>query len=121
MAAFVEAPPLCAQGRSSKVPIVGKLKAGNKRQAYSGRVQSLNLKQSVLNVDSLHGQDSEIFPIKKNVRVENLGGERLKLSALKPGTPILIYYEQKSGERTVKNIIVLGSARSKGKGAAPSS
>lgn len=121
LGAFIQAPPLCAQGRASKVPIVGKLKSGNRQHAYSGRVQSLNLKQNVLNVDSLHGQDSEIFPIKKNVRVETLGGERLKLGALKPGTPILIYYDQKSGERTVKNIIILGSAKSGRKGAAPSS
>jgi hypothetical protein len=96
-----QAAPLYAQQGRSKVPIVGKLSSGNRQQAYSGKVRSLDLKRKILNVNSLHGQDSEIFPIKKNVRVENLGGGKMKLDALTPGTTVLIYYNQKSGERTL--------------------
>lgn len=116
------AAPLYGQQGRSKVPIVGKLSSGNRQHAYSGKVQSLDLKRKILNVNSLHGQDSEIFPIKKNVHVENLGGGKMKLDALKPGTTVLIYYNQKSGERTVKNIVVLSSGKSQEKGeTAPSS
>lgn len=108
--------PLRAQQHRSKVPIVGKLRSGNGQQAYSGKVQSLDLKQKVLNVNSLHGQQSEIFPVKKNVRVEGLNGEKMKLTELAPGMTVLIYFDQKSGERRVKNIIVLSSGESQGKG-----
>jgi hypothetical protein len=122
MFVFSQALPLRAQQHKSKVPIVGKLSSGNLQQAYSGKIQSLDLKQKVLNVNSLHGQDSEIFPIKKNVRVESLDGGRMKLDALTPGMTVLIYYDQKSGARTVKNIIVLSSGKSQEKGKlAPSS
>ena len=120
--AFSQALPLRAQEHRSKVPVVGKLGSRNSQQAYSGKVQSLDLKQKVLNVNSLHGQQSEIFPIKKNVRVEGVNGEKMKLTELVPGMAVLIYFDQKSGERTVKNIIVLNSGKSQGKGKpAPSS
>lgn len=119
---FSQAALLHAQQHRNKVPIVSKLSSGNRQQAYSGKVQSLDLKQKILNVSSLHGQESEIFPIKKNVRVENLVGGRMKLSALTPGMTVLIYYDQKSGERNVKNIIILSSGKRQGKGKpAPSS
>lgn len=120
--AFWQAPPLHAQEHKSKVPIVGKLTSPNDRQAYSGKVQSLDLKQKILNVDSLHGEDSEIFPFKKNVRIESLNGGRMDLRALKPGTTVLIYFNQKSGERTIRNIVVLGSGKDQtGDKRAPSS
>jgi len=120
--AFSQAVPLCAQEHKSKVPIVGKLTSGSQQHAYSGKVQSLDLKQKILNVNALHGQDSEIFPIKKNVRVEGLDGRKMKLTALIPGMTVLIYYDQKSGERTVKNIVILSSEKGQEKGKqAPSS
>jgi len=120
--AFSQAVPLRAQAHKSKVPIVGKLTSGPQQQAYSGKVQSVDLKQEILNVNSLHGRDSEIFPVKKNVRVEDLNGRKMKLTALTPGMTVLIYYSQKSGERTVRNIIVLSSGKSQEKaGQAPSS
>lgn len=120
--ALLQAAPLQAQSHKSKVPIVGNLTSTNSRQAYSGKVQSLDLKQKVLNVDSLHGRESEIFPFKKNVRVESLNGERMNLKALKPGTTVLIYFNQKSGERTIRNIVVLSSGGGQAKGKpAPSS
>jgi hypothetical protein len=119
---FCQAAALHAQGQKSKLPIVGKLATGNQQQAYSGKVQSLDMKQKILNVDSLRGQDSEIFPVKKNLRVEGINGNRLDLKALTPGATVLIYFDQKSGERTVKNIVVLSSGKGQAKGKpAPSS
>jgi hypothetical protein len=106
---------LHAQQHKSKVPIVGKLGAGNHQQAYSGKVQSLDMKQKILNVNSLQGQDTEIFPFKKNVRIEGLNGKRLDLRALKPGATVLIYFDQKSGERTIKNIVILSSGKEQAK------
>jgi hypothetical protein len=116
------AAPIFAQEHKSKVPIVGKLTSGNQEEAYSGKVQSLDLKQQILSVNSLRGRDSEIFPVKKNVRVEGINGNKMKLSALTPGTTVLIYYDQKAGERTVKDIVVLspGETQEKTK-SAPSS
>jgi len=120
--ALCQAPLLHAQSHKSKVPIVGKLTSTNSRQAYSGKVQSVDLKQKILNVNSLHGRQSEIFPIKKNVRVESLNGDRMNLKALKPGTTVLIYFNQKSGERTIRNIVILSSSKEQSKGKpAPSS
>jgi hypothetical protein len=106
---FCLAAPLHAQTHKSKVPIVGKLTGGNNKQAYSGKIRSLDLKQKILNVNALHGRENEIFPFKKNVRVEGLNGKRMGLKALKPGTTVLIYFDQKSGGRTIKNIVVLSS------------
>jgi len=120
--ALCQAPLLRAQGHKSKVPIVGKLGSSSKRQAYSGKIQSIDLKQRILNVNSIHGRQSEIFPFKKNVRIENLNGNRMDLKALKPGTTVLIYFNQKSGERTIRNIVVLSSAKEQARGKrAPSS
>ncbi len=119
---FCQAAPLRAQRQKSKVPLVSKLTTSNHQQAYSGKVQSLDMKQKILNVISLHGQDTDIFPVKKNMRVEGITGNRLTLSALAPGTTVLIYFDQKSGERTVKNIVVLSSGKEQEKGKpAPSS
>ncbi len=120
--ALCQAPPLHAQSPKSKVPLVGKLTSTNTRQAYSGKIESLDLKQQILNVNSLHGRESEIFPFKKNVRVESLNGDRMNLKALKPGTTVLIYFNQKSGERTIRNIVVLSSGKEQAAGKrAPSS
>ena len=122
LAAFIKPPLLHAQEHKSKVPIVGKLSPGRLQQAYSGKIQSVDLKQKILSVNSLNGEDSEIFPIKKNVRVENLGGTRMKVSALTPGSTVLIYYDQKSRARSIKNIIILSSGKKQKKGkSAPSS
>lgn len=119
--AFCFLPPLQAQQQKTKLPIVGKLAPGNHQQAYSGKIQSLNMKEKILNVNSLHGQDTEIFPVKKNMRVEGINGNKLDISALAPGATVLIYFDQKSGERTVKNIVVLSSGKKQAKGGAPPS
>jgi hypothetical protein len=120
--ALFPAAPLQAQKHKSKVPIVGKLGSSSLQQAYSGKVQSVDKKQKILNVNSLHGRDSEIFPFKKNVRIESLNGKKMDLTALTPGSTVLIYFDQKSGERTIKNIVVLSSGKEQAKGKpAPSS
>jgi hypothetical protein len=119
---LIQAAPIHAQDHKSKLPIVGKLSSGNRQAAYSGKVQSLDMKQKVLNVNPLQGRNTEIFPFKKNVRIENLNGGRMDLSSLTPGTAVLIYFDQKSGERTIKNIVVLSSGKEQAKGKpAPSS
>lgn len=118
--AFCQVAPLVAQ--KSKVPIVGKLTSSNHRQAYSGKIQSLDLKQKILNVSSLRNRTTEIFPVKKNMRIESINGKRLDLNALTPGATVLIYFNQKSGERTVRNIVVLSSGKEPAKSKrAPSS
>ncbi len=119
---FCQAAPLHAQQHKSKVPLVGKLSSGFQQQAFSGKVQSVNVKDRVLNVNSLRGREREIFPFKKNVRVEGINGDKLSLAEVTPGTTVLIYFNQKSGERTIKNIVILSSGKKQAKGKpAPSS
>jgi hypothetical protein len=103
--------PECAHAqRKPKVSSLSKIVSGSDgRQAFSGNVQSLDMKHSVLNVHSIESDDVEIFPFKKNVRVDSAQGEPLELASLKPGTDVLVYYEQKGDRRTVKQIIVLAS------------
>jgi hypothetical protein len=113
---FFPSAPLRAQDHKSKVPIVGKLSTSNRQAAYSGKIQSLDMKQGILNVNPIEGRNTEIFPFKKNVRIENLNGGRMDMSALTPGTAVLIYFNQKSGERTIKNIVVLSSGKEQAKG-----
>lgn len=96
--------------RKHKVPVIDKLATGSNQQAFSGRVQSLDMKREVLNVNTVQGDNTEIFPIRKGIHVSNAGGTKLKLAALTPGTNVLIYYEQKGDHRTVKDIVVLGNA-----------
>lgn len=107
--------PIHAQEHRTKVPIVSKLTTSNRPAAYSGKIQSLDMKQGIMNVNPIEGRGSEIFPFKKNVRIQNLNGGRMDLSALIPGTAVLIYFDQKSGERTIKNIVVLGSGKEQAK------
>ena len=112
---FFQAASLRGQNGKSKLPVIGKLTSGNQQQAFTGKIQSLDLKQRVLSVNSLHGQQSEIFPVNKNVRVQAVNGHRMKLTELVPGMTVLIYFHQRSGERTVKNIVVLSSSKARGK------
>ena len=113
---FCQALPLHAQEQKSKLPIVGKLSSGNRQQAYSGKIQSLDVKEKILNVDSLHGQDTEIFPFKKNVRIESVNGNKMSLAELTPGASVLIYFNQKSGERKISHIVVLSTGKKQAKG-----
>lgn len=113
MFAFLLASPLSAQQQpKKKLPIVGKLSNGFQRLAYSGIIQSVDLKQRVLNVRSDKGHDTEIFPLRKDIHIQGFNGEKMKLKALTPGTSILIYYQVRGGERAIKDIIVLESSKS---------
>ncbi len=98
-----------AQGQERKrhVPGLDKISGGSTNQAFSGIVQSLDMKRSILNVNTVQGGVTEIFPIKKGMHVESADGDKLKLAELKPGTNVLIYYSQKGDRRTVKQIVVL--------------
>jgi hypothetical protein len=61
-------------------------------------------------VNTVQGANTEIFPVTKSVRVETASGEKLKLQSLAPGTNVLIYYEQKGDQRTVRQIVILAAA-----------
>jgi len=99
----------------SKIPVFDKITSGGtSHQEFSGIVKSVDLKSEVLNVDSIQGNDTEIFPIKKKVQVFTADGDKLKLAKLKPGTNVLVYYEQKGDHKTVTQIVVLaGGAKKK--------
>jgi Cu/Ag efflux protein CusF len=105
-----------------KVPIVSKLTSGGSKQAFSGKVQSVDLKLHVLELNAKESKSLEIFPIKKSVTVTTADGERMRLSELKPGNQVIVYYEQKGDRRTVKDIVLLteGTAEKPKKSAPPS-
>ena len=97
--------------RHHKVPGLDKImSSGPGQQEFDGKVQSLDLQNAVLNVQSLREDNVEIFPIKKGVRITAANGEKLSLGSLEPGANVLVYYEQKADRRSVKGIIVLSSA-----------
>ncbi len=110
-----------AQERKHKVPGLDKISGGSNQQAFSGKVQSLDMDHRILNVNTVQGGVTEIFPFKKNVRVSNADGDRLKLEDLRPGTTVLIYYDQKGDRRTVKQVIVLRGAAGEAKKPSPHS
>jgi predicted RNA-binding protein len=93
--------------RKRKVPIVDKLTNGGSRQAFSGKVETLDLERHVLELNATESKTLEIFPVKKGIPVSSAEGERMKLSQLKPGNEVIVYYEQKGDRRTVKDIVVL--------------
>ena len=97
------------EDRKHKGAVLNKLSSGQNEQAFTGTVQSLDLHRALLNVSTVQGADTEIFPFKKGVRIATADGAKLKLAALTPGTNVLIYYEQKGDRRTVKHIVVLGA------------
>lgn len=114
--------------RRTKVPVIGKIAGGSSRQAFSGKVQSVDLKRNLLMIETVEGRATEFFPIKKNVPVETASGERLKVKELAPGTNVIVYYEVKEDRRSVSEIMVLGpggeekatDAKDKKKSAPPS-
>src|SRR5258708_6555639 len=97
------------EDRRHKVPVMDKITSGSSRQAFSGRVQSVDLKRKLLNINTVQGSNTEIFPVTKGVRVETAGGEKLKLKSLAPGTTVIVYYDQRGDQRTVKEIIRLAA------------
>lgn len=96
-----------------KVPILSKIEGGSTRQAFTGKVESLDTKRKLLSVNPVEGIGTEIFPIRKSVQVESANGNKLELSELKSGRDVIIYYEQKGSRRTVKEIVVLDSGAGK--------
>ncbi len=88
---------------------------GSVRQAFTGKVQSVDMKRHVLNLETVEGGGTEIFPIKRGIEVSGTGGNKLKLKELQPGSTVVIYYEQKGSERAVKQIIVLADKDQGGK------
>ena len=100
-----------AQRQEPRMPLpkIGKILGGPHEQAFSGVVQSLDMKHKVLNVSNVQGGNAEIFPIKKKTRVQTADGDKLKIGSLTPGLNVLIYYERKTDRRDVKRIVVLAS------------
>ena len=96
--------------RRTKVPLIGKIGGGSNRQAFSGKVQSVDLKRNLLMVDTVEGGTTEYFPVKKNVAVHTAAGEKIKVAELTPGTNVIVYFEVKNDRRTVSEIVVLGIA-----------
>ena len=100
----------------TKVPVLDKITSGGPtHQQFSGIVRSIDLESEVLNVDTIKGNTTEIFPIKKKVHVVTADGGKLKLTKLKPGTSVLINYEQKGDHKIVTEIIVLAGGPEKKK------
>jgi len=94
--------------RKPKVPVIDKITfGGTTHQQFSGVVKSIDLQSEILNVDTVNGSATEIFPIKKKVHVTTADGDKLNLTKLKPGTNVLVYYEQKGDHKTVTEIVVL--------------
>ena len=113
----VAAPRLGAgqDDHKKKVPVFDKITSVPEGQnEFNGKVQSLDLKNDVLNVQSLREDDTEIFPIKKTVTVAAANGYRVDISALKPGTNVLVYFDQRGDKRKVKEIVILGEAPATG-------
>jgi hypothetical protein len=108
----------CLQAQDShkaKVPGLDKISPAYSHQAFTGRVLSVDIRRSLLNVNAVRGNGTEIFPIKKSVRVERANGDKLRLEELQPGTDVIVYYDQRGEQRNVKDIVVLQTARSKEK------
>lgn len=97
------------EGHTPKVPGLDRIiTPGPSRQAFTGVVNSLDMKTEVLNVDSVSGSGTEIFPLKKKkVHVVTADGDKVKLEKLKPGTNVLVYYEQSGDRKTVTDIVIL--------------
>jgi hypothetical protein len=102
--------------RKAKVPVVSKITGGGPtHQAFTGIVKSIDFQSEVLNVDNVSGKSTEIFPIKGKVRVVTADGDKLKLTKLKPGTDVIVYYDQKGDRRAVTEIVVLAGGAVKKK------
>ncbi len=113
---------LRAQEDITSRPPATKTRLTTARRAFSGKVESVDLKKKILTVSTVEGSVTEIFPVKKDVPVTAPSGGKLKLKELKPGTNIIVYYLYRDGRRSVNEIMVLavGSDKNKKKSAPPS-
>lgn len=105
----------------SKVPGLDKINSGSTHQAFTGNIKSYDRKRELLNVNTVEGTDTEIFPMKKKVHVATASGQKLKLTALKPGTNVIVYYDQKGDHRSISQIVVLENSLTTKKAKGPSS
>jgi len=104
------------ESHMSKVPVLDKItSSGESRQQFDGIIRSIDLESQILSVDTIKGNATEIFPVKMKVHVVTADGSKLKLAKLKPGTNVLIYYEQKGDHKTVTEIVVLAGGAEKRK------
>ncbi len=105
-------PSIKAQGPQQdepmgRIPVPTKKTMGGARRAFSGKIETLDLKRKVLIVGTVEGGGTEIFPIKKGISVSGAKGKKLKIEELSPGTNIIVYYDFRDGRRTVNEIMVL--------------
>ncbi len=107
---------LRAQEEHKKVPVIDKITNGAPtQQEFVGIVKSVDFESEVLNVDSINGKSTEIFPLKKKVHVVTADGDKLKLGTLKPGTNVLVCFDQRGDRRTITRVVVLSSGPPKKK------
>jgi hypothetical protein len=99
--------PARAQEEKHKVPGLDKVISESSHQMFSGKIQSVDFKRELLNVNTVSGSETEFFPLKKTVHVADPNGKNLTLAALAPGADVLIHYDVKGDRRTVKDIVVL--------------
>ncbi len=114
-------PGRAQEERKRKIPGMDKITSGPSRQAFSGKVQSLDLGRKLLNMNTVQGGNTEVFPVSKGVKVATADGKKLKVTALEAGTNVIIYYEQKGDQRTVKQIVVLAPSTAQEKKSPPPS
>jgi hypothetical protein len=95
--------------RSTKVPLIGKVGGGLGRQAFSGKVQSVDTKRKLLTLEAVEGSYTEFFPVKGDFEVSAPGGKKGRVKELKPGTNVIVYYVMKNDRREVTDILVLGA------------
>lgn len=112
--------PAHAQKKRSKVPVIGKM-GGGSSQAFSGKFMSIDFERNLLKVNTVQGNHTEIFQVKKDVSVYTAGGDKLKPKELTPGTDVLVYFELKDERRMAKEIVVLGTAPAEEKSTPPPS
>ena len=111
-----------AQQEKRKVPGLDKVVSESSHQMFSGKIQSVDFKRELLNVNAVSGSETEFFPLKKSVHVADPKGAKLTLAALAPGADVLIHYDVKGDRRTIKDIVVLAPPPAKdNKKKAPSS
>lgn len=106
---------------SSRIPMKGKGTTGPSRQAFSGRVQSVDLKRNLLKVDTVEGGVTEIFLVKKKTPVSMADGTKMEIQTLAPGTNVIVYFEQKEDRRPVSRILVLAASEGEKKKSPPPS
>ena len=107
---------LRAQEEHKKVPVIDKITSGAAtQQEFVGIVKSVDFESEVLNIDSINGKSTEIFPLKKKVHVVTADGDKLKLATLKPGTNVLVCFDQKGDRRTITRVVVLSGGPPKKK------